>query len=72
MKKIDLHTNTLPLIGLMKELIRDELSTREVFWFSLNNCFNLIDDIAHFNRIHLSDKQYDLLIGWMMNEPEPS
>lgn len=31
MKKIDLHSNTLPLIDLMKELIRDELSTREVF-----------------------------------------
>lgn len=72
MKKINLHTNTLPLIDLMKELIRDELATREVFWFSLANCFNLIDDIARFNRIHLSTKQYDLLIGWMMNEPEPS
>jgi hypothetical protein len=71
MKKIDLRANTLPLIDLMKELIRDELATCEVFWFSLNNCVNLIDDIAHFNRIHLSDKQIDLLVDWMMNEPEP-
>lgn len=72
MKKIDLHSNTLPLIDLMKELIRDELSTREVFWFSLSNCFNLIDDIAYFNNLYLTSKQYDLLIDWMMNEPEPS
>lgn len=72
MKKIDLHSNTLPLIDLMKELIRDELSTCEVFWFSFTNCFNLIDDIAHLNRIHLSSEQFNLLIDWMMNEPEPS
>ena len=72
MKKIDIRANTLPLIDLMKELIRDELATREAFRFSLNNCFNLIDDIAHINRIHMSTKQYDLLIDWMMNEPEPS
>lgn len=70
MKKIDLHTNTLPLIDLMKELIRDELATREVFWFSIANCFDLIDDITHFNRIHLSHEQFDLLIDWMMNESE--
>ena len=69
MKKIDLHSNTLPLIDLMKELIRDELSTREVFWFSFNNCFDLIDDIAHFNNLYLTRKQCDLLIDWMMNEP---
>lgn len=72
MKKIDIRANTLPLIDLMKELIRDELATREVFRFSLNNCFDLIDDIAHINRIHMSTKQYNLLIDWMMNEPEPS
>lgn len=72
MKKINLHTNTLPLIDLMKELVHDELATREVFWFSFTNCFNLIDDIAHFNRLHLSSEQVNLLIDWMMNEPEPS
>lgn len=68
MKKIDLYTNTLPLIDLMKELIRDELAACEVFWFSFANCFNLIDDVAYFNRIHLSTEQFDLLINWMMNE----
>lgn len=69
MKKIDLHSNILPLIDLMKELIRDELSTREVFWFSFINCFDLIDDIAHFSNLYLTSKQFNLLIDWMMNEP---
>lgn len=69
MKKIDLHTNTLPLIDLMKELIREELAAREVFWFSFTNCFNLIDDIVYFNNLYLTRKQCDLLINWMMNEP---
>lgn len=69
MKKIDLHSNTLPLIDLMKELIRNELSTREVFWFSYIRCFDLIDDLAHFNNLYLTSKQFDLLIDWMMNEP---
>ena len=68
MKKIDLHSNALSLIDLMKELIREELATREVFWFSLGNCFDLIDDVAHFNNLHLINQQFDLLINWMMNE----
>lgn len=69
MKKIDLHNNTLPLIDLMKELIHEELATCEVFWFSFTNCFNLIDDVAHFNNLYLTNKQFGLLIDWMMNEP---
>jgi len=68
MMKIDLHSNTLPLIDLMKELVREELATREVFWFSLGNCFDLIDDVAHFNSLHLTNEQFGLLIDWMMDE----